>query len=230
MGALIKNVILPVVIGVMLWFLLPALRPVHRFIWTVLSALTAVLLAHVVDRPKEDRTPLPATSQRIDLSGNAGIAGDITAGGKTEIVMRDKVLQQTIINAPSAMLSSIWESQDYHEHPTPKEIKEAIDAVAPYARPGVTKNYLGIKVRWPVIFHNIREQVRGHCVFMSCAAHTEQGPFLGVVVVCYVDLKKYPQLRVAREKQRLWVAGEISEIVHLGFYIELSNAHIKFEN
>lgn len=117
MRALLKNTVLPILVGVTVWALLPAAPGSgHRVVWVVLSALAAAAIARAVDRPKKTKARSPAQTQRTDLSGSTTVVGDITAGDKIEIVSGDKVLQQVITIASTAVPSSVWESPDYHAH------------------------------------------------------------------------------------------------------------------
>jgi hypothetical protein len=84
------------------------------------------------------------------------------------------------------------------------EIADAILAAKPYDRIQIPKNYKGIQVCWPVVFAGIVEGPNGKW----CA--TFDSPDAEFRSACtFIDLDKYPQLKVLGWGHPSWIEGRI---------------------
>ncbi len=90
--------------------------------------------------------------------------------------------------------------------PSIMEIADAILAApTPFDRTQIPKNYVGLKVSWPVIFSSIDEYHDG------CWYVTFDSPDEAYRSVSFdIDLKKYPKLKVIKHGHPAWIEGTIS--------------------
>jgi hypothetical protein len=88
--------------------------------------------------------------------------------------------------------------------PSMVEIADAILAAKPYDRTQIPKNYVGLKVSWPVIFSSIHSHSEGTWSVMFDSPDAEYRS-----VSTDVDIDKYPKLKVIEYGHRAWIEGRI---------------------
>ena len=88
--------------------------------------------------------------------------------------------------------------------PSMVEIANAILAAKPYDRTQIPKNYTGVKVSWPVIFSSIDTNSEG----TWCASFDSPDADYRSVST-YIDIEKYPKLKVIECGHPAWIEGRI---------------------
>jgi hypothetical protein len=88
--------------------------------------------------------------------------------------------------------------------PSIVEIADAILAAKPYDRTQIPKNYVGLKVSWPVIFSSIDTYREG---IWSVTFDSPDEKYRSVSAD--VDLDKYPKLKVIEYGHPAWIEGRI---------------------
>lgn len=114
------------------------------------------------------------------------------------------------------------EQKKYSEHPTPLEIQAEIFKRPPLQQEETARNYVGLKVRWGLVFTSAWQKTEGRV-----SVTFREGEETGVVVSCAVELAQYPQLKIAHEGVPVRVTGEIESAKR--YYIELRDARLEFE-
>jgi hypothetical protein len=84
------------------------------------------------------------------------------------------------------------------------DIVEAFKTAKPFDRAQLPKNYIGVKVSWPVRFYSIYEGSEGK---WTASFGVPAGTYLTVIVD--IDIDKYPKLRVVESGHPAWVEGTI---------------------
>lgn len=112
----------------------------------------------------------------------------------------------------------------YRLNPSPEEIFEDIESRPPFQRNEAERHYQGLKVkRWSVALKSVFEPHDG-----KCQIHLRPRSN-GRIVSCLVDIHRYPEVKIADEKTRLWVSGRIKYVDWESCEIALSDASLEFE-
>jgi len=149
-----------------------------------------------------------------DTSGqsivNSTVTGSTVAGRDINIGQLH-VSQQ--FSTPSAA------EEEYHQHPTPEEMRAEIGKVSMYARPDVARTYKGLKVRWTGKLYSIhpREETR-----TEFAAKIGAGMVGGVV-----NIDDCPILKTVRGGEPLTITGTVEHVEVNGF-VTLKDAKLRF--
>jgi len=94
---------------------------------------------------------------------------------------------------------------------TPKTILDDIKSAPPLRRDTVAENYTGIKVAWDAyVVGGYPRGDREYFIFLGWKEDKS------TVICCYVDVTKYPELKVIKEQQLVNVQGEIESIRQIG--------------
>ena len=97
---------------------------------------------------------------------------------------------------------------EYRIHPTPDEIVGEIANLPVFQQKAAGQNYTRLHVRWPATFYSIIPH-QGNVGFLVMLRYLGGYPW----VYCnHVDIQKYPEFKIMKEQERLWVAGEISGV------------------
>ena len=115
------------------------------------------------------------------------------------------------------------DNSGYSIHPTPKEIADEIDSLPPYQQVEAEKNYIGLKVKWDVSLSLVHHRDDNE-VILSC---TTKG--YSRYVKFKSSLEKYPEIKIAKEGQKITVYGAIERISPdgSGFDIDAHNLELK---
>lgn len=112
----------------------------------------------------------------------------------------------------------------YLLNPLPEEIFKDIESRPPFQRNEAEKHYEGLKVkRWAVALRFVFEPHDG-----KCQIHLRPRGN-GKIVSCLVDIHRYPEVKIADEKTRLWISGRIKYVDSESGEIALSDASLEFE-
>jgi len=113
-------------------------------------------------------------------------------------------------------------SQDWlWSHPSPHEIYESIDALAPYLQGDARQNYEGLSVTWGVELVGIIKRTDGTYIQTYSLEQYQE------LVTFYVDINEYPQLKIMETGQEFVVQGSIIEVDRIA--IQLSDCHLTFD-
>lgn len=113
---------------------------------------------------------------------------------------------------------------DYKLNPSPEEIFEDIESRPPFQRKEIEKYFQDLKVkRWAVTISLVFESHDG-----KCQIHLRPRSN-GKIVSCFVDIHRYPEVKIVDEKTRLWVSGRIKSVDWESGEIALSDASLEFE-
>ena len=110
----------------------------------------------------------------------------------------------------------------YKSRPLPNEIVNAIDKLPPLLRESAEENYLGLKVKWRTRLRTIYPPEENVVKVML-----DTGEMGIALILCRVDITQYPELKIAKTKQKLWIAGEITNIEFNRIY--LSNCIVNID-
>lgn len=114
--------------------------------------------------------------------------------------------------------------RDYKLNPSPEDIFEDIESRPPFQRKEAEKYYQSLKVkRWAVTIRLVFEPHDG-----KCQIHLRPRSN-GKIVSCLVDIHRYPEVKIADEKTRLWVSGRIKYVDWESGEIALFDASLEFE-
>lgn len=100
--------------------------------------------------------------------------------------------------------------------PSMVEIGDAIDSAKPYDQAKIKENYKGVKVSWPVIFSSINQFSRSSSVGIYFVSfNSPDADFLSVST--YIDIDKYPKLKVIDRGHPAWIEGLIltTDLLHI---------------
>lgn len=108
----------------------------------------------------------------------------------------------------------------------PEEIIEEIKKRPPAQRRMTGENYLGLKVNWKLQFMTIDDYfTQSEDELDVCAAkENSSAPWINFVV----NIKKYPEFNILKEKDNIWVEGKISRVSES--LIKLENCAFKFKD
>jgi hypothetical protein len=127
------------------------------------------------------------------------------------------------INIANLVQSSvpIGQTDDYHEKPTPGEIRRALQSVSLYLQHSVAASYHGHNIRWQTRLSNIHPLSNGQIDVILESADEE------IIVVVKAVLRDYPVLKTVRGGESVEVVGTIHYVQTNGL-IHLKDARLKF--
>ena len=105
---------------------------------------------------------------------------------------------------------------------SPKEIYAEINSRPLYQQKDAGKYYIGLKVKWPLYLTSIN-------MLGEKTAWLFMGTQLvgGYSINCFVEISRYPQLRLDKGNSVIWVSGEIENVDKM--LINLTNVSLEFE-
>jgi hypothetical protein len=115
-------------------------------------------------------------------------------------------------------------SAEYKKHPSPAEIKFELDKLREYQIDSMLENYRERKIKWhlTLIFLTFNREV-AHITCKSIDARN-------ITILLEVKFADYPELKLVKKGQTVWVSGMISRISRLaGYVIYLSDCLLEFD-
>ena len=100
---------------------------------------------------------------------------------------------------------------------TPDQVIESLSALAPFQRDKVAESYVGQSVEWKVSFHNIISISESRKDLLLFNENYQLTP----AIYCHnVDLQKYPEFKLMKEKEKFSLKGKIKSIQSDTFILE----------
>jgi len=108
---------------------------------------------------------------------------------------------------------------------TVKEIIDEIQNMPPFQQASAGKNYNGIKVQWEGRLWNVEKSHRSNknIVRVDIKPHPND---LHYTIFLYVDIEKFPELKVAKRDYTIKVKGKIIDCSSAGMYVELEPEYL----
>jgi hypothetical protein len=112
----------------------------------------------------------------------------------------------------------------YKEHPSPAEIVSALDKLNDYEVDSKFEDYKDLKIKWhlTLIFFTVNREL----VYITCKSIETRN----ITILLEVRIADYPELKLVKKGQTVWVSGMISRISRLaGYIIYLSDCLLEFD-
>jgi len=163
-----------------------------RLLLGLLLGAIAFLAARRVQHASKDGVPIVAETNRVSKGPD---------GGKG-VARGSAVVQQ--VSSPAIEGASFSPPvMEYHERPYPREIIQEINERPPFQQPTAAESYLGLRVSWDATFESVFQVSSG--LWHMCLCDRGSYPW----IYCDVDIKDFPELKIAKKGAQLRVAGEI---------------------
>lgn len=112
--------------------------------------------------------------------------------------------------------------------PSAAEVLTAIRNADPYAEPPDPTEIPPMKVMWPGYYFPDQEAVETADEIIIQLDVDESG--FGVILICTISLADYPEIKILEPGQRIWVAGEVTQIDMEGTgTVSISVEYIRFD-
>jgi hypothetical protein len=92
--------------------------------------------------------------------------------------------------------------------PSPEEVTAKIESLDIHERKNEEKKLSQLRVIWPLYFFSLTKRGEDSATVMLDAS--EDG--FGVIIICEINLQRYPGITNAHPGDRIWVAGQIAEV------------------
>ena len=92
--------------------------------------------------------------------------------------------------------------------PSAGEVLNAMRDADPYSEPQLIEESIAMKVMWPGYFFALSQSDTGETVVQL---DVDESGF-GVSLMCTVNITDYPEIQDLAPGQKIWVAGEVTEI------------------
>jgi hypothetical protein len=104
-------------------------------------------------------------------------------------------------------------SAGHTEHPSPAEIVLMLDTLREYQVDSMLENYRDLKIKWHliIIFINVYRELAN----ITC----KSGNTRNASIMFEVKIADYPELKLLKNGQTVWVSGTISRISRLSGYV-----------
>jgi len=104
---------------------------------------------------------------------------------------------------------------DYHESPTPNEIKAALGKLSPYQQTEAWKTCVGLHVAWTVTFISVaKSRSFGKSPYLLVMEYGKKGDLRAPFILTEVDVDRFPRLKIAMPGDQLRVSGVIDKLEH----------------
>jgi hypothetical protein len=147
----------------------------------------------------------------ISADRNSSVLGSPVASGSN--------ISQTV-NIVTTLSPAPQQGITYSDTPSPSDIRKQLRALPLFQRKAVASSYLGLKVRWKGTLAQL-EELPPHYNQVSDsgdATHDlrlrDEG--LGDMVRTYVNIERFPRLKISHEGTRIEIFGTISYVSDLG--------------
>jgi hypothetical protein len=147
----------------------------------------------------------PFANQKVTVKSDGVSTNSPAAIGHTV----SQSVHYQIVNAPLVQPESHRVNKD--TFPSAHQILNEINALPPFQRLGTRQNYLGLEICWLTEFANIADvavdEANDHMLVLSVRGEQEWDRAL---VMCGINLNKYPKLKILHAKHPIWIRGKIS--------------------
>jgi len=99
-------------------------------------------------------------------------------------------------------------SNTFFLKPSAADVLSALREADPYSEPQMLENTQAMKVMWPGYFFSTQDDSEKTAIVQL---DVDESGF-GVILICRVTLDDYPEVKNLTPGQKIWVAGEITEI------------------
>lgn len=118
----------------------------------------------------------------------------------------------------------VIETSEYKEHPLPGDIVSEIDMLPEYRKEIAVRSYDGLKIKWRLALQSLT--IDRDIVSLGLVP-IQSSKFLPVL--CKVKLSEYPEIKLLRKNDELWVFGTISKVHRPLYGIILSDCLLEFD-
>lgn len=127
-------------------------------------------------------------------------------------------------NSPPTIQQSEKPSTDYREHPSPIEIKDQILGQPLLQQKNTGDSFIGLNVQWHLKLFGISTTNSDPNVI---TLDLVEGSSLYPAVICNIDIREHPEIKIAKQGIGVFVMGEISKAEP--YRLELINCVIKLD-
>lgn len=127
--------------------------------------------------------------------------------------------------------TDVFEKSDgYKEQPSPDQIQAYLESLPIYQQADAANAYCGLKVSWPVRLRALfpLSEVDRRVLKTTCTHDAMLGAGY-TRIVAYVDVRKYPRLKIMHEGTWLRICGVITFVSESGGHIRLNDTEISFD-
>lgn len=113
---------------------------------------------------------------------------------------------------------------EYREHPSPIEIKNQILGEPLLQQENAANSFIGLRVQWQLeLFSVSKNNSDPNLITIDLVEESYTYPD----VLCNIDIREYPEIKIAKKGNGVFVQGEISRLTP--YTIELINCTVRFD-